>query len=83
MVYVGECLAYVFPLSFIVSSLISRSLIHFEFILGYGGRNCSNFTLFQVFKAALIEGTVRFSKLHLLKGLSCLSLYFLSSLVTD
>uniref|UniRef100_A0A8D1Z8I1 Uncharacterized protein n=2 Tax=Sus scrofa TaxID=9823 RepID=A0A8D1Z8I1_PIG len=34
--------------SLIVSGLISRSLIHFEFILGYGVRECSNFILFHV-----------------------------------
>ena len=34
--------------SFIVSSLTFRSLIHFEFILVYGIRECSNFILFWV-----------------------------------
>jgi len=34
--------------SFIVSGLISRSLIHFEFILVYGVRECSNFILLYV-----------------------------------
>ena len=34
--------------SFILSGLISRSLIHFEFIFVYGVRKCSNFTLFHV-----------------------------------
>ena len=34
--------------SFIVSGLISRYLIHLEFIFGYGVRECSNFLLFHV-----------------------------------
>ena len=34
--------------SFIVSGLISRSLIHFEFIFVYGVRECSHFILFHV-----------------------------------
>ena len=48
--------------SFIVSSLTFRSLIHFEFILVYGIRECSNFILLQV--------AVQFSQHHLLKRLS-------------
>ena len=31
--------------SFIVSDLIFRALIHFEFIFVYGVRKCSNFVL--------------------------------------
>ena len=34
--------------SFIVSGLISRSLIHVEFIYVYGVRECFNFVLFHV-----------------------------------
>ena len=34
--------------SFVVSGLTCRSLIHFEFIFGYGIRKCSNFILLQV-----------------------------------
>ena len=34
--------------SFIVSGLMFRSLIHFEFIFVYGVRKGSNFILFQV-----------------------------------
>ena len=34
--------------NFIVSCLISRSLIHFEFIFVYGVRKCSNFILLHV-----------------------------------
>ena len=34
--------------SFIVSGLMFRSLIHFEFIFVYGVRNCPSFILFQV-----------------------------------
>ena len=33
---------------FIVSGLMSRSLIHFEFIIVYGIRKCSSFILLQV-----------------------------------
>ena len=55
--------------SFIVSSLIFRSLIHFEFIFVYGVRECSNFILLHV--------TVQFSQHHLLKRLSFLHCIFL------
>ena len=34
--------------SFIVSGLMFRSLIHFEFIFVYGVRKCSRFILLQV-----------------------------------
>ena len=51
-----------FPLSFIVSSLTSRSLIHFEFIFVYGVRKYSNFILLHV--------AVQFSQHHLPKRLS-------------
>ena len=43
--------------SFIVSDLISRSLIHFEFIFVCGVRKCSNFILVHV--------AVQFSQHHL------------------
>ena len=33
---------------FIVSGLTFRSLIHFEFIFVYGGRECSSFVLLKV-----------------------------------
>ena len=55
--------------SFIVSGLISRSLIHLEFIFVYGVRECSHFILFHV--------TVQFSQHHLLNKLfflHCISL---------
>ena len=42
--------------SFIVSSLLFRSLIHFEFIFVYGVRECSNFILSHV--------AVQFSQHH-------------------
>ena len=48
--------------SFIVSGLIFRSLIHFEFIFVYGIRKCSNLTHLHV--------AVQFSQHHLLKRLS-------------
>ena len=48
MIYVGECFAYVFLLSFIVAGLTFRSLIHFEFIFVYGVRKCSDFILLHI-----------------------------------
>ena len=36
------------PKSFIVSGLPFKSLIHFEFISGYGNRKCSSFILLHV-----------------------------------
>ena len=59
-------------MSFIVSGLISRSLIHFEFVFVCGVRKCSNFILLHV--------AVQFSQHHLLKGLSFLHCIFLPSL---
>ena len=58
--------------SFIVSGLISRSLIHFEFIFVFGVRKCSNFILFHV--------AVQFSQHHLLNKLSFLHCIFLPPL---
>ena len=46
--------------SFIVSGLMLRSLIHFEFIFVYGVRECSSFILSQVVD--------QFSQHHLLKS---------------
>ena len=57
---------------FIVSGLIFRSLIHFEFILVYGVRECSNFILLCV--------AVQFSKHHLMKRLPFLHCIFLPPL---
>ena len=54
--------------SFIVSGLIFRSLIHFEFIYVYGVRKCSSFILLHlgvIFPAPLIEKTI-FSSLYIL-----------------
>ena len=48
MIYFRECFAYVLLRSFIVSGLMFRSLIHFEFIFVYGVRKCSRFILLQV-----------------------------------
>ena len=59
--------------SFIVSGLMFRSLIHFEFILVFGVRKCSSFILFQVVD--------QFSQHHLLKRLSFL--HILTSFVED
>ena len=55
--------------SFIASSLTSRSLIHFEFILVYGIRQCFNFILLHV--------AVQFSQHYLLQKLSFLHCIFL------
>ena len=55
--------------SLIVSGLISRPLIHFEFIFVYGVRECSHFILLHV--------AVQFSQHHLRNKLSflhCISL---------
>ena len=52
-----------------VSGLIFRSLIHFEFIFVYGVRECSNFILLCV--------DFQFSQHHLLKRLSFLHCVFL------
>ena len=58
--------------SFIVSGLVFRSLIHFEFIFVYGVRKCSNFIHFicgcPICPAPLIEGSV-FSPLCILASL--------------
>uniref|UniRef100_A0A4X1V729 Uncharacterized protein n=1 Tax=Sus scrofa TaxID=9823 RepID=A0A4X1V729_PIG len=55
--------------SFMVSGLISRSLIHLEFIFVYGVRECSNFILFHV--------AIWFPQHHLLNKLSFLHCIFL------
>jgi len=54
--------------TFIASGLISRSLIHLEFIFVYGVRECSHFILFHV--------AVQFSQHHLLNKLSFLHCIF-------
>ena len=58
--------------SFIVSGLIFRSLISFEFIFVYGVRKCSNFILLHV--------AVQFSQHQLLKRQSFPHCIFLPSL---
>ena len=58
--------------SFIVSGLMFRSLIHFEFIFVYGVRKCSSFILLPVVD--------QFSQHHLLKRLSFLHCIFLTPL---
>ena len=60
--------------SFIVSGLMFRSLIHFEFIFEYGVRNCSGFILLQVVD--------QFSQHHLLEIIFN-PLYILASFVKD
>ena len=61
--------------SFIVSGLMFRFLIHFEFIFVYGVKKSSNFILLHV--------AVQFSQHHLLKRLSlphCIFLPLLSKI---
>ena len=58
--------------SCIVSGLMFRSLIHFEFIFVYGVRKCSSFILSQV--------VGQFSQHHLLKRLSLIHCIFLPPL---
>src|SRR5574337_1231953 len=58
--------------SFIVSGLIFRSLIHFDFIFVYGVRKCSSFILLQVVD--------QFFEHHVLKRLSLIHCIFLPPL---
>ena len=58
--------------NFIVSGLMFRSLIHFEFIFVYGVRKCSSFILLQVVD--------QFSQHDFLKRLSFLHCIFLPPL---
>ena len=69
VVYVKECSAHVSSKSFIVSSFIFGSLIHFEFIFVYGVKGRSNFILLHL--------VVHFSQQHLLKRVSFLCCIFL------
>ena len=55
--------------SFIVSGLMFRSLIHFEFIFVYGVRKCTSFIVLRVVD--------QFSQHHLLKRLSLFHCIFL------
>ena len=57
---------------FVVSGLISRSLIHLEFIFVHGFKKCSNLILLHV--------AVQFSEHHLLMGLSFIHCIFLPTL---
>ena len=65
-----QCPAWVFR-SFIVSGLIFRSLIHFEFNFVHGVRECSDFVLWHV--------AVQFSQHHLLKSCLFSTVYILAS----
>ena len=60
------------PKSFILSGLMFRSLIYFEFIFLYGVRKCSSFILLHMVD--------QFSQHHLLKRLSFLHCIFLPPL---
>ena len=69
----SESVLYMFSSRrFIVSGLMFRSLIRFEFIFVYGIRKCSSFILLQV--------DDQFSQHHLLKRLSFLHCIFLPPL---
>ena len=59
-------------MSFIVSGLMLRSLIHFEFIFVYGVRNCSNIVLLHL--------ADQFIQNYLFKRLSFLHCIFLPPL---
>ena len=75
VIYVIECSAYVFLYEFLVSGLMFRSLIHFEFIFVYAVMKRSNFILLHI--------AVQFSQCHLLKRLSfphCIFLPHLSKI---
>ena len=61
--------------SFIVSGLIFRFLIHFEFIFVYGVQKCYNFILLHV--------AAQISQHHLLKRLSLIQLHMLASFVKN
>ena len=61
--------------SFIVSGLIFKPIIHFEFSFVHGVRKCSNFILLHV--------AIQFSQHHLLKRLSLPPLYIFASFVKN
>ena len=64
--------------SFIVSGLVLRFLIHFEFTFAYGIRNYSNFILLCI--------AAQFSQHYLLKRLPflhCIYIYFFAFFVKD
>ena len=71
MIYVRDCSMFSSK-SFILSGLMFRSLIHFEFIFVYSVRECSSFILLQVID--------QFSQNHLLKRLSFFHCIFLPPL---
>ena len=62
-------------MSFLVSVLTFRSIIHFEFIFVYGVRKCSNFILLHV--------AVQFSQHHLFEEPVLAPLYILASFVKN
>ena len=72
LIYVIGCSPMFSSKKFILSGLIFRSLIHFQFIFVYGVRKCSNFILLHV--------AVQFTQHHLLKRLSLPHCIFLPPL---
>ena len=73
VIFVKDFLCMFYSKSFIVSGLIFRPLIYFEFIFMYGFRECANLILLYV--------AVQFSKYHLLKRLFLLHHMFLHPLL--
>ena len=70
----SECVLPMFSsMSFIVTGLMLRSLIHFQFIFVYGVRKCSSFILLQAVD--------QFSQHHSLKRLSLIRCIFLPPLL--
>ena len=67
LIYVIKCSAHVSSISFIVSGLTFRSLIHFEFTFLYGVSKCPNFIVLHL--------AVQFSQHHLLKRCHCPIVY--------
>ena len=61
--------------SLMVSGVIFRSLIHFNFMFVYGVRKCSHFILFHV--------AVKFSQHHLMNKLSFSIVYFASFVIDE
>ena len=66
LIYITVFFLWFFSRSFIIPHLVSRSLIHFEFIFVYGVRECPNFILLHA----------QFSQYHLLKRIYFSILYF-------
>ena len=75
MIYVRSVLPMFSCKNFIVSGLMFRSLIHFEFILVYGVRKCSDFILLHMIH--------QFSQEPLVKEIVFTPFYIFASFVKD